>query len=270
MLGNYYVSGFFRLNDQLAFARVSDDVLGRPQVKFWVWGANPWSGIEDPRKLKIKNPAHWSLEPCLGLMFDINEGMNLYATSGMDFELLEHWSPDELSDVYGDWSYNGYEVLHSKFHSEPSDVMDHLVSMLDPVIRLEEIKSTADLDPKTMQMTEHKKAAKALAFNDSIQGDISQLGFFEFFIHEHNGFADFKINHKDLQNKYVNGKMHQVNKKPLIYITYRDGAFDVPEPVFVYRKRNGWYLYNLEGIEDFSGPYKNRKLAAEIIRNYTA
>ena len=116
MLGNYYVSGFFRLNDQLAFARVSDDVIGRPQVKFWMWGANPWSGLENPKRLKVKDPSHWSLEPCLGLMFDINEGMNLYALSGMDFELLEHWSPEELSDVYGDWSFSGYEALHSKFH----------------------------------------------------------------------------------------------------------------------------------------------------------
>ena len=96
------------------------------------------------------------------------------------------------------------------------------------------------------------------------------LGFFEFFPYEHNCFADFKLDHKKLQTKYSNGKMHQVSKTPLIYITYRDGAFDVPEPVFVYRKRNGWYLYNLEGVEDFSGPYTSRKAAAEIIRNYYA
>ena len=43
--------------------------------------------------------------------------------------------------------------------------MDHFVHMLNPVIRLEEIKSIEDMDLKTIELDEHKKAVKALMFH---------------------------------------------------------------------------------------------------------
>ncbi|MDD7984561.1 hypothetical protein PQO01_06320 [Lentisphaera marina] len=270
MLGNFYISGFFRLNDQLSFARVSDDVLGRPQVKFWVWGVNPWHNETNPRQLQVNDPEYWSLEPCLSLTMDLSEGISLYAIAASEYEVVEQWSPKELSNLYTDWSYIGYEETYEKFQSEPAAILDILALLLQPVIRLSPVSKLEDLEPKSMQLMEHRKAAKAAIKSKSLQEDIAQLGFFEFFPYEGNGFESFSLDHKVLQKKYTQGKMHQVQKSPAIYITYREGAFDVPEQVYVYRKRGKWFMYNLEGLEEISGPFPSRNAIREVIKNYHA
>ncbi|WDE97800.1 hypothetical protein PQO03_18395 [Lentisphaera profundi] len=270
MLANFYISGFFRLNDQLAFARVSDDVLGRPQVKFWVWGVSPWHDEANPRKLQVSDSTHWSLEPCLSLILDVNKGIELYAVVGSDYDQIESWSSTELSDIYAEWGYTGYEEIYEKYQSDPATILDILTFLLNPVIRLRQITDLNDLDPKSMQLMEHRKAAKAMHKSQTLSDDVKQLGFFEFFPHERNDFESFPLEHKKLQKKYCEGKMHLVSKFPYVYITYREGAFDVPEPVFVYRKRGKWFLHNLEGMEEISGPFSSRKSAKEAIISYQA
>lgn len=270
MLGNFYISGFFRLNDQLAFARVSDDVLGRPQLKFWVWGVSPWHNETNPRLLQVNNNEHWSLEPCLSLTMDLKEGITLYAIAGSEYEALESWSPSQLSNIYSDWSYIGYEEMYEKHQSDPASIIDLLVPLLQPLLRFSQLSDLNDLDPKGMELMEHRKAAKATHKSQSLKEDTEQLGFFEFFPYEGNGFESIQLDHKKLQKKYTEGKMHQVIKSPPVYITYREGAFDVPEQVFVYRKRGKWFMYNLEGLEEIAGPFRSRNAIGEIIRDYHA